>query len=204
MNTFDPATHTYAIDGRPIPSVTQVLACAGLSADFHFLDRAVLDHKRQIGTALHKALHYYLENDLDEASLDPEVRGRFGAFEQFCKDTGFKAREAETTIWAMLSGMPYAGTLDVLGVMRSQPYLIDFKCSDGQPHYSWAVQTAAYAHGISPPLHPPFRWLRASLQLFADGSYKFHEWKDRGDLDEFCWALALTHRRMARGENIWK
>src|SRR5438128_7894060 len=62
--TFDPERHLYLVDGRPVPSVTQVLHSARLAADYSMVPPDVLERKRIIGEYLHKATQY-----LDEGSL---------------------------------------------------------------------------------------------------------------------------------------
>ena len=47
--TFDPERHLYMVDGRPVPSVTQVLHSAGLAADYTMVPREVFERKRIIG-----------------------------------------------------------------------------------------------------------------------------------------------------------
>jgi len=47
--TFDPERHLYLVDGRPVPSVTQVLHSAALAADYSMVPPDVLERKRIIG-----------------------------------------------------------------------------------------------------------------------------------------------------------
>jgi hypothetical protein len=78
---FDPAGHVYKLrdTGEILPSVTQVLKATRISTDFDELGqmRKGLDHqialKREIGTAVHQAAHFYDDNDLVWSSLDPQV-----------------------------------------------------------------------------------------------------------------------------------
>ncbi len=67
--SFDAERHLYLIQGRPVPSVTQVLHSAGLSADYSMVEPAVLERKRIIGEYVHKATQY-----LDEGCLDLAAR----------------------------------------------------------------------------------------------------------------------------------
>lgn len=201
---FQPDRHLYLVDGRPVPSVTQCLAAVGISPDLRFVDRAVLERKRQIGIALHVALHYLQEGDLDMDSVDASVRPRLDAYRMFVADTGFKPIECELRMWPMTSGMRYGGTLDVTGIIKRQPWIIDFKTTEGAPHVGWAIQLQAYECGIPKPLVPPFKWRRMSLQLYENGRYNKTEWDDTGDLHEWASALYLVYRRMNRGFKPWE
>ena len=62
--TFDPEKHEYRINGVLVPSVSQILAPL---YDFSKIPRDVLERKRQIGTAIHKAIELDLLGDLDVA-----------------------------------------------------------------------------------------------------------------------------------------
>jgi hypothetical protein len=51
--TFDAERHLYLVQGKPVPSVTQVLHSAGLSADYSMVAPEVLERKRIIGEYVH-------------------------------------------------------------------------------------------------------------------------------------------------------
>jgi hypothetical protein len=51
--SFDANRHLYLVQGRPVPSVTQVLHSAGLGADYSMVPPEVLERKRIIGQFVH-------------------------------------------------------------------------------------------------------------------------------------------------------
>jgi hypothetical protein len=206
MYTFDAEAHVYAVDGRPVPSVTQVLGAVGLAPDFRMVEPSVLLHRRQLGSALAVCLHYLQQNDLDCATVDDELLPLLDAHQLFVADTGFRAdpKGIELRLWPTCNEMTWGGTLDVIGTIERDPWLIDWKITEGAPCYAWAIQTQAYAMGLAAPRVPPFRYRRATVQLCRNGSYKFREWGDEGDRQEWLWALALVYRRLNRGEKIWE
>lgn len=66
---FDEETHTYTLDGKILPSITQAISAAGLvDANWY----TALGRFR--GSAVHSATQLHDEDDLDESSLD-EVYG---------------------------------------------------------------------------------------------------------------------------------
>jgi len=69
--TFDGDHHLYLVQGRPVPSVTQVLQATGLGADYSMVPPQVLERKRTIGQFVHQATQY-----LDEGSLGNGRRSR--------------------------------------------------------------------------------------------------------------------------------
>ncbi|HVN82264.1 MAG TPA: hypothetical protein VMW38_24985 [Terriglobia bacterium] len=202
--SFDSQRHIYYFDGRPLVSVTQVLSATGILPSFAFVDKVMLERKRQIGGALHAALHYLQQGDLDENTVDERVKPRLDAYRLFVSDTSFKPIDCELRMYPTVAGMQYGMTLDVTGTIKSQPYLIDFKSADGSVEKGWSIQLAAYEAGIPRPLVPPFRWRRLSLQLKKTGTYAKTEWTDPGDTQEWKSALYLVYRRMARGSKPWE
>lgn len=201
---FDSIKHLYTVDGRPTPSVTQVLSAVGILQNFAMVDKIVLERKRQIGVALHACLHYLQEGQLDHRTVDEKVKPRLDAYQLFVADTGFIPKSCELRKFPEVNGMRFGMTLDVIGTIKGQPYIVDFKSADGSPSKGWAIQLAAYETGIDRPLVPPFRWRRLSLQLKKNGRYNKVEWDDSGDAQEWKTALYLVYRRMARGYKPWE
>jgi hypothetical protein len=202
---FDPIAHRYSVGRRVVPSVTQTLAEVGLAPDLRHVPPDVLERKRRLGVNLHKALQFLLECDLDENSVDDELRPYLDAFRLFEADHKFKPLTVEDARFPNLGGMPYGMRADLTGMIGKEPFLIDFKSTEGSPLYCWSIQLSAYEYGLGRPMVPPFRYRRASLQLFPTGKYRFKEWKDSdGDLEEFRSALFLTWRRINRGEKPWE
>ena len=201
---FDSNSHLYTVNGRPVVSVTQCLSAVGILPSFSMVDKVLLERKRQIGVALHAALHYLQQGDLDESTVDERVKPRLDAYRLFVADTGFNPIDCELRIWPTVAGMQYAGTLDVTGTIKGQPYLVDFKSNDWTPSPGWAIQLSAYESGLPRPLVPPFRWRRMTLQLKKTGNYAKTEWTDSGDAQEWRSALYLVYRRMSRGSKPWE
>lgn len=79
--SFDPAGHIYRLreTGDILPSVTQILRATDISTNFEELSsmradiRASVDLKRELGSAVHQAAHFFDDDDLVWSSLDPQV-----------------------------------------------------------------------------------------------------------------------------------
>jgi hypothetical protein len=65
---FDPATHTYTLDGEVLPSVTQILAWARI-IDFSQIPEPYLQAARDRGTAVHAAIHARHRGTFDAAAF---------------------------------------------------------------------------------------------------------------------------------------
>lgn len=101
--TFDEATHTYRLDGRVVPSVTQVIGSVlpGWQADEWYLQR---------GRALHHACALLDRGVLNWDSVAPEIIGRVRAWQRFVADSraiimGIETPHADSVY-------RFAGTID--------------------------------------------------------------------------------------------
>ncbi|MGH9351245.1 MAG: hypothetical protein ACRD2G_03655, partial [Terriglobia bacterium] len=168
---FDSDRHLYLVNDRVVPSVTQVLHAAGLSADYSTVAPEVLERKRIIGEYVHKATQYLDEGSLDLATIDPEIQPYLAAYRQFINDSGFRPRLVEHRLVGNINGMLCGGTVDREGMMAGKLWIIDLKCIE-RLYPSFALQTAGYELLLPKPVTPPFRYTRAVLQLRASGSYK--------------------------------
>jgi hypothetical protein len=136
---FDAETHTYTRNNRKVPSVTQILT--PLYGDLRYVSEDLLAYKSEIGQAVHKACELEALNLLDEETVVPPISLYLQQYRQFVRDTGFIAQDAELRVYSALG---YAGTLDLIGILRGEKVLIDIKTT-AQISPAVALQTAAYA-----------------------------------------------------------
>jgi hypothetical protein len=119
---FDADAHTYTLNGRRLPSVTQVIG-AVIERRFNPGDWYL-----QRGRALHHAIHLMVKGTLDWESVDDRIFGRLKALEKFLKQTGYKIIVSEVPL--AHSALMYAGTLDaLLEGQGGHVVLVDFKSS---------------------------------------------------------------------------
>ncbi|MEN6440510.1 MAG: hypothetical protein ABFD97_18200, partial [Syntrophobacter sp.] len=173
--TFDEATHTYRVNGRPIPSVTGILRAE------NFIDTAFFtDYGRERGKLAHLAIHLLDMGELDEESLDPVLSPFVEAWKRFRADTGVEIIESEQPIVDPLRR--YAGTPDKIAMLYGKTTVLDVKTGTVSP---WVrLQLCAYceAKGI---------YRRAAVQLNDDGTYKMHTYTDRQDFGVWNATLAV-------------
>jgi hypothetical protein len=166
MLTFDPKAHAYFWDGRPVPSVTQILDIVPL--DFHCAP-GVLAAAMERGQHVHMATAYHDEGTLDEASVRDEIRPYLTAWIKFRQDTGYQPTLTEKQ--GCNSRYGYAGTVDSVGTVGGRIWLLDRK-SGIVPARS-ALQTAAYAELDEIKTYPkPERYC---VRLMPDGTYSMSE-----------------------------
>lgn len=200
--TFDEVAHAYTLDGERLPSVTQVLHSSGL-IDFSAVPEKVLAVSLERGQAVHRAIHYFNERDLDVEEFRrnfPPYAGYLNAWINFCEQRSFKAMLNEHRLCSRRYGV--AGTLDCLGLLDNTPCLVDFKT--GNPDDVAAdLQTAAY-EGFAREWASEDLLLRnffvtnrsiqrVAVQLKRDGKFKVEVYKDPRDFSEFT-ALVTARR----------
>ena len=140
---LDQAQHVYRLDGAVVPNVTRIL---GDLYSWDSIPPDALERKRQIGSAVHRAIELDLADDLDPASLDTQVEGYFEAWRRFRREKRLHCYLSEC--WVASKKFRYAGTLDLAGKMDGVEVLIDIKCT-AQAHPASALRTAAYLHAAT-------------------------------------------------------
>jgi hypothetical protein len=141
---LDRATHTYT-DGTPQPlrSATQIINHVGLTP-FASVPLSILDPARERGSAVHQAVHYYNERDLDLAAFyaaNPDLAGYVASWVTLDATGRLQPVLCEHRI---ANDVPrYAGTLDFLGMFDGAAALLDYATGDPDDACKH-LQTAAY------------------------------------------------------------
>ncbi len=157
-NEFDPITHTYRINGRPVPSVTQVLGdvLPGWKASEWYLQR---------GSAVHAAAAFIARGQ--EFDFDPAITMQVFALQHFFSQVAPVVLAVEQQVYS--EPHQYAGTYDLLCEFGGRRVLIDFKSTLGP---SVPYQLAAY--GALCPDKRGTRW-GAGVEIRDDGTYSMSE-----------------------------
>lgn len=193
MLEFSEERHEYRLDGKIVPSVTQVLA------PLYSFDRVppeVLEHKRQIGHAVHKAVELDIQGELDEASLADAVRPYFDAWRLFRSIVRWE--DFQTELRVAHTSNRYAGTVDLILRVGEQWWLIDVKsCATVSP--AVGLQTAAYARAYETTFPECRIGKRFALQLKANSKPCVTEYRDLNDYTVFQSLLNVHHWRAQHG-----
>lgn len=80
---FDERTHTYTLNGIPLPSVTTVMKPLS-SAYYGGINEDILNTAAKRGTAVHEAIENYLKFGIDD--IPPEHEGYYRAFRRRCRN----------------------------------------------------------------------------------------------------------------------
>ena len=177
--TFDEALHEYHINGRVVPSVTQIVN-AVLAPDYSFATEWHMER----GKAVHRAAELIgLGKHL--APVCDAIAGRVEAVRRWYADhPAVKVLEVEMRV----NTRSYAGTLDLLCEDRKGMLLVDWKC--GQ-HLTTCWQLGGYANALKHSHEITVRRGRG-VTLNDDGTYTETEDYDlRRYATEFQWVLGV-------------
>lgn len=225
---FDAAEHVYRLHGAVVPSVTQVLRASGYVDFYRDVAQKIAEGElsasdgvyalrqrgqrlieaRDRGQRVHNALHFLLEDDLDDDSIDEETRGYLESGRKYLDTYVRQIYRAEFRVWSERYGC--AGTLDILALHADGHLFIgDWKSGNPEDVATW-LQTAAYLgftlemSGSDPDLAAELRRhgpvvKRRSMRLFRDGRMaKETVYTDPSDYSKFLGALALVHDQQRR------
>lgn len=168
---FDPDTHTYTLDGRRVPSVTEI--CAPVTAvKYGSVNSALVAQAARRGSLIHEycqCIDYGVH--LAELDVDPALAGGVRAYLAFL--------DTYRPDWSMIEQPvyteDYAGTLDRFGTIQGRPCIVDIKTTadmDRLSQISLALQLQGYLGAESPALPAVHPSRRIGVQLRRDGSFR--------------------------------
>lgn len=176
---FKEADHSYWNDGIKYPSVTQIIAAAGL---YGLAAEYFNEESRDLGSFVHTIIEWHLSKELDESTIDGVLMPYFEAWKRFEKESTYVSDSCETRL--ANETYRFAGTIDHIGHLNGHFCIIDVK--SGAPTPATGIQLAGYEILLSARGARRF-----ALHLKDDGNYKLIEYKDRNDRQVFLSALAL-------------
>lgn len=185
---FEPEGHIYRdARGNRILSVTQIFQMMGLT-DYSGVDPEVLEHKSEIGVAVHKAVELLLMKNLDWDTVDEAAMSYVVGTEVWFRNMRFELASCEQQGIHSVFGVHYGYQYDQRGWLWYQgerrPVIVDLKTAvEASP--IWALQTAAYALA-APPVKGE-RYLRVALHLQKDGRVKPLYYDDPQDEKTFLY-----------------
>jgi len=186
--------HQYTVDGIVRPSVTYILESMGFT-DFSMIPFDQLKRAQLRGKAVHSAIHFLQENDLDWSTIHPTIKPYIDAFCLMREETGWQAQLWEHKVFDPT--YDYCGTMDAFGSMSKlglEEVLSDYKT--GVKQSATALQTAAYSSAFGKPSAQ-----RVSIHLKNDGKYSFIWHKDRKDIAAWRTVVSCFHLRKLYGGN---
>jgi hypothetical protein len=141
--TFDPDRHIYSVDGKRLPSVTDIIKPLMIFGDVGI---QIIQQAARRGTAVHEyaeLIDYGI--DPDDLEVEPELAGYVTAYTRFLRDYKPEWELIEKPLYSLELG--YAGTLDRFGIIDGEKAIVDIKTSSSavrSTRIAWAVQLEAY------------------------------------------------------------
>lgn len=134
---FDPEKHEYWVDGKKKPGPSEIMKYLGLSDDWTGVDSFYRDR----GIAVHKAIELYINQNLDEKSLDPVCVSYVEEFKDWWEDLLPMGKGTVMTEQFFYSRhYDFCGTIDLI-----IPGMVwDFKTTKSLKHFTNEIQGAFY------------------------------------------------------------
>jgi hypothetical protein len=189
---FDKVSHTYRVDGRLVPSVTQVLDPL---LELDGVPRDVLEAARIFGQHVHEACHLLVRGELDWSRLSPALVPYIEGARNFLRECGIVVIASELALSGCDAGVASAGTLDFAGILPREDIesIFDWKSTSAVPR-TVGPQTAAYERFYRAKRGGRQR-KRFCVQLRDDRTYRLIPLTDPADWNIFLSALNLHHWR---------
>lgn len=185
---YDPETRQYALDGRPVPRVTDVIA-----TEFgRYYDPSAAAR----GTEIHH-LTYLRDGGMDEP-VPEELAGWVAAWERCQSDTEMTIERLELRVGHPLHG--YAGTLDRIVRIQGQLAVVDLKSvAEMREEIQWGLQLAAYREAFNYRRQEKSTHSLVAI-LLPDGNYRLREFKEHAlDFEMFRALLVRMQWRQKNG-----
>jgi len=194
---FNDERHEYRLNGRIVPSVTDVLEPLEMLDGIPW---ATLEAARIFGQHVHLACHYHNTGELEWATLDDRLAAYARGYLKFLADTAFVVLASEERVASVKCG--YAGTLDLRGIFdrgkRRRQAVIDIKSTATLPR-TVGPQTAGYENAYRETSGDKGALDRYCLHLGPD-DYRLVSLTDgRGVQDLSIFISALNIHRWRQG-----
>jgi hypothetical protein len=192
MITYNDETHTYALDGIRLKSVTQILDIAGLS-NYSNIPEDILERARLFGTAVHDMTYLYDNNNLDTESLDPALVPYLAAWRAFLQVTGWTTEAIEQLVYSRR--YLYAGRYDRKGIYNGKATLLDIKTGvKNKATVKLAgIQLSGYEIAHNELNGAATIKQRLCVWLGGDGKFKMEIYTDKSDQARFLAALTIAN-----------
>ena len=191
--TLDEATHAYRLGAVILPSVTQVIGT--VLQDWSAYPQEVLARKRELGTLVHEATSLDSAGELDEDSVDEEVRPYLEAWRRFMREAQPRIVTTECIVHHPI--YRYAGTLDNEIILNGKRGILDKKT--GELDAFVGLQLAAYQEAVDynrkygESKRALARW---AIRLRPDATYRLESYVGKNDFTVFLAALTIYNWRL--------
>lgn len=189
---FEETTHTYSVDGRVVPSVTQVLEDCGI-IDYSMIPGDTRQMALERGRHVHAAAQFDDEEALEESSVTEEIFPYLIGWRRFRAEVPLGAGPFDMIETRGHHGYGFAGTLDRSWKPQYSPTRIILDIKTSAAPWWVRLQLAAYAAIFD---FPGCR--RIAVELHRDSTYKVIEFpiaEQKHDFQTFIAALRVWQEK---------
>ena len=165
---YNEETRIHTHGGKIIPSVSNIVE--PLSMDYSKAHPGKLERKRDLGNAFHECIQLFLDDDLDEDSIDEDLIIPMRQFKEFWTDDEFKGLPAPIMVSieqpACNEKLKYCGKSDLV----TEDAIYDWKLRKYDPVCD-PLRMAGYAGLISD--FPPKR--KVVVEFSLDSGYRVYD-----------------------------
>ena len=174
MIEFIEAKHQYKVDGKVVPSVTEILEHI-TAVGYGKVNPSILEEAKERGTAVHE-LTEAIDLGFPPEYIDPALEGYAVAYLKFLEDYDVEWDYIEHRFYEPKMG--FCGTIDRVGKIDGEDAVLDIKTTSSpsvDQKIAVVCQTSAYGYAVFPD-RTDFR--RYALYLHKDGTYELMDCLD--------------------------
>ena len=188
MLSFNEEKHEYRLDGKVVPSVSEIMK--GVSCYYYTDDipPIALEIACNKGTEVHKAIADYLL--FDDYDISPKYASYLESFKKWQKDYDPQILYVEQKV----TNGEYAGTIDLICKIKDETIIVDYKTSNELHDKLVSIQLTAYQKLCEYSNIQVSN--RYALHLTKEG-YNFVKLVDRTEI----WNSLLNNYRYMKNEN---
>lgn len=170
--TYDDESHSYQLDGRPVPSVTEIVSLI-TAKKYSETNPAMMAQAQRRGAEVHELcemLDYSVEPE--ELDISPDLVGYVNAYLTFLRDY----RPEWEYVEKQVSTIDYAGRVDRIGIIDGKRTIVDIKTTATMGRLSRLAllfQLYLYKEAVVFTTELPVKALMG-VQLKKDGTYTVH------------------------------
>lgn len=181
---FYPETHTYTLDGKEIPSVTQLVEIyltAKVEEDSDL--ELTFESAAERGTLLHGYLEHRLAGgEVEDYEIPDAYSGYVDAIELFLSEHELEPMLIETPMHCVDC---FAGTPDYIGGFDGNTAILDWKFVSQIQKTKVGAQLNGYR--IIAERNDIYIEKLYCVQFLADGQYRLYPVGDDGETFDLCW-----------------
>ena len=182
MLEFDEEKHEYKLDGKVIPSVTQIMQFI-TDRKYENVTESILDIAKEKGTEVHESIEVY--NKTGYAGISEEYKGYLDAYIKWIKDYQIDRTKLESEVKVCNKILQYAGTVDII---YNKENIIDIKTCSELDTKTTSVQISAYKEALKLNGYDKLKE-HYILWLNKDGKYKYVKLEDKFNIFLACLTL---------------